>query len=384
RATASLRERLPRVSFGSRWVERSAVELFQEDIARFPVLLGSQDSEDSLATLRRGEIPRLRALQAYNSTVYRWNRACYGITGGKPHLRIENRVLPAGPTVLDEVANAAFFFGMLRGMIAVYPDVTRLLSFEDVRKNFLSAARDGLDAQFQWINGKSISARSLIAGELVPMARAGLESGSIRRADIERYLGVIEARIPSGRSGAEWSLQSLANMKNTRRETALTTLTAAIAHRQWETPGPAHEWPLAGPAEKRTIKRNMLSIEEAMTTDLSTVHPDEPIDLVVNLMDWRRIRHVPVEDEDGRLAGLVSYFEVIRHLNQRASDSDPVAVRAIMNSNPLTVSPEARVQDAIALMSEKNAACLLVVKDSRLVGIVTEHDVLRLTAELLR
>jgi len=383
-ATASLRERSPRVSFGSRWIERSAVELYQEDIARFPVLLDAKIEEDSLPTLKRGETPRLEALQVYNSTVYRWNRVCYGLTGGKPHLRIENRVLPAGPTVLDEVANSAFFFGLLRGMPAVHGDIAAVMNFDDAHANFMSAAKEGLMASFRWVGGRNVAAQNLILDELLPIARDGLTKANIQKGDIERYLGVIEGRVSTRRTGARWILGSLAGMKGMRRESALATLTADMARRQWDSEAPVHQWPDAVPEEGRTMKRDKRRIEESMTTDLFTIHPDEAIDLVTNLMEWKHIRHVPVEDEAGRLAGLVSYFEVLRYLNKRsAEDKDPVAVRSIMDPNPLTTAPETFVQDAISLMSKNKADCLLVVKDDRLVGIVTEHDILNLAADLL-
>ncbi len=112
-----MRERAPRVSFGSGWLENSIMEIYKEDIARFRVLLSAEIEEDSLGLIEEGKVPKLRALQVHNSTVYRWNRPCYGISDtGKPHLRIENRVLPAGPTVVDEIANAAFWLGAVVGM----------------------------------------------------------------------------------------------------------------------------------------------------------------------------------------------------------------------------------------------------------------------------
>ena len=107
-----MRERSPRVSFGTGWLEKSLLEIYREDIARFRVLLGNDIKEDSLELINQGKTPKLRALQVHNSTVYRWNRPCYGISdNGKPHLRIENRVLPSGPTIIDSVANAAFWLG---------------------------------------------------------------------------------------------------------------------------------------------------------------------------------------------------------------------------------------------------------------------------------
>lgn len=385
-ASHHLRERSPRVSFGQQWVQQSVVELFQEDLARFRVLLGTAIKEDSLATLHQGLVPTLQALRTHNGTVYRWNRACFGFSEGKPHLRIENRVLPSGPTILDEVANAAFFVGLLSGGPAVYDDITKRMAFHDAETNFLAAAQVGLEAQFTWLDGQSVLARDLIQQELLPLAREGLRTAGITPADITRYLDVISARVASRRTGAQWLLQSLAEMHDAETKDArLSALAAATVHRQWEGK-PVHEWSLAHLEEGQAKTLRDLRIEEFMTTDLFTVHPAEPLALVVNLMDWKHIRHIPVEDEQGKLAGLVSWLEIVRHVG-RDTDSQgqaPVAVEDVMRKTPVTIAPETSVLDAIALMRRERLDYLLVVKDEALVGIVTERDILNITARLLQ
>jgi CBS domain-containing protein len=384
-ASHHLRERSPRVSFGQRWVQRSVVELFQEDLARFRVLVGGPLQEDSLALLQQGVVPALQALRIHNGTVYRWNRACFGFSDGKPHLRIENRALPAGPTVLDEIANAAFLLGLLSGGPAVYGDITKKMAFHDAETNFLAAAQVGLDAQFTWIEGHVVPARELISQELLPLAHAGLRKAGLVPADIDRYLGVIAERVASGRTGSQWLLQSLAAMQNGEsKDVCLSALTAATVQRQWEG-NPVHEWPSARVEEGKTRTCEDLRIEEFMTTDLFTVHPDEPIDLVVHLMNWKHIRHVPVEDEQGNLVGVISWFEIVHHYGQRAGaeQSPALAVHTILQENPKTVSPETSVLEAITIMRQEKMDCLLVVKERHLVGIVTERDILSITVRLL-
>ena len=383
-ASSSLRERASRVSFGRRWMERSAVELFQEDIARFRILLGSTIDEDSMVVLRRGGIPALKALRVHNGTIYRWNRVCYGLTEGKPHLRIEYRVLPAGPTVLDEVANAAFFWGLMRGIPTVHGDIARVLDFDDAQVNFMAAAETGLRASLRWVAGRTLTARDLILRELLPIAREGLSLAGVEAADITRYLDVIEARVVEERTGAAWLVKSLAGVAPEGRNRAMTALTAETIERQWTETGGVHEWAPVARAGDRKMKSREFLVEDAMTTDLITTVPDESIDLVANLMDWKRVRHIPVEDNQGRLLGLVSYVEVLRHLNRRyEEDSGSLPVQSIMNPDPPTVAPETPIRKAVAFMMEKKADCLLVVKDERLVGLVTERDVLGVVADLL-
>lgn len=384
-ASHHLRERSPRVSFGQQWIRHSVTELFKEDLARFRVLLGAPLQEDSLAMLSQGQLPTLQALRIHNGTVYRWNRACFGFSDGKPHLRIENRVLPSGPTILDEVANAAFLLGLLSGGPGIYGDISQKMAFHDAETNFLAAAQIGLDAQFTWINGQSVSARELIVQELLPIAREGLRQAGISTADTSRYLDVIATRVSSGQTGAQWLLRSLADMHGAdTKDSCLSALTAATVHRQWEGK-PVHQWPLARVEEGRAKTLHDLRIEEFMTTDLFTVHPDEPLALVINLMDWKHVRHIPVEDEQGKLAGLVSWLEVIRHYGHEQTEAAaaPVAVATVMQPAPFTIPPETSVLDAIALMRKERLDYLLVEKNGHLVGIVTEHDILNITARLL-
>jgi CBS domain-containing protein len=383
-ASHHVRERSPRVSFGNRWLERSVLELFRDDLARFHVLLGAPMEEDSLQTLREGKLPDLQALRVYNGTVYRWNRGCFGCLGGKAHLRIENRVLPSGPTVRDEISNAAFFIGLMSAGPAALPDLPKRLAFSDAEGNFLAAAQAGLEARFTWLDGKPCTARDLIVQELLPMADDGLRKAGIATADLDRYLGVVARRVESGRTGSHWLLNSLAAMQGADSKDAIVgALAAATVQRQWEGK-PVHEWTPAKVEEGRRAALKDLRIEEFMTTDLFTVRPEEPIDLVVNLMDWKHIRHVPVENDSGRVIGVVSWFDVVHHYARGVEfGHGSTPVRTVMQDKPAAVPPETSVFDAIALMRRDKLASILVVKDDSLVGIVTERDILDITAHLL-
>jgi CBS domain-containing protein len=380
-----LRDRSPRVSFGRSWVKRSVTELFKEDIARFKILLGTELDEDPFAKLAKGEPPELKALRLHNGTVYRWNRACYGLTDGRPHLRIENRVLPSGPTPLDEVANAAFWYGLISALSHEYIDITRVMEFEDAAANFMAASRLGLSAELTWLEGKTSPAGELVLKSLLPLAREGLARRDIVSADIDRYLGVIEERVDSKMTGSQWLLTSLAGMKDhgTAGE-RLSALTAATVNRQKEGK-PIASWRPARLEEAGGWKQHYVKVEQFMTTDLFTVHEDEPIDLVASLMDWERIRHVPVEDHESRLVGLITYRALIHLMaaDQQERYGAPVPVGEIMNKDPITVSPETSSLEAMELMRSRRIGCLPVVKDGRLVGIVTERDFMDIAGELL-
>jgi CBS domain-containing protein/gamma-glutamylcysteine synthetase len=380
-----LRERSPRVTFGRNWIRESVLELFQEDISRFRALVTSDVESDSAAEMARGEIPKLKALCLYNGTVYRWNRACYGVTDGKPHLRIENRVLPSGPTVQDEVANAAFWFGLIGALASKYEDITQMIHFEDARMNFRTASRLGLDAHYVWFNGESMPAVQLICDRLLPMAREGLVQRGIDEGDADRYLGIVDRRVSRGRTGAQWMVQSLAGMRgqgNTAER--LNALTGAIVARQ-KSGEPVAEWDLARISEGGGWKKNYTKVEQYMTSDLFTVSEDESLDLVASVMEWKRIRHVPVEDQNHRLVGLISYRSLLKLL---ARGVDPetrrqVAVTELMKRDPVTIEPDASTLEAINLMRQHRVSCLPVVRNERLVGLITERDLMDVAAELL-
>ena len=374
-----------RVTFGDRWVRSSVMELFKDNVSRFRTLVGTELDEDPFAVLRRGEAPQLKALRLHNGTVYRWNRACYGMTGGKPHLRIENRVLPSGPTVIDEVANAAFWLGLMSEMGATIEDVTGLMDFEHAQTNFVNAARQGLGATFTWFEGEEIPAPKLILERLLPLAAAGLDRAGIAHVDRDRYLGVIEKRVATGRTGSRWILQSLAGMRDhgTPAE-RLNALTAAIVARQTEN-RPVHDWELARLGEAGGWRHNYLRIEQYMSTDLYTVHADDPVELAANLMDWHKVRHIPVEDADHRLIGLVSYRQILRLLASGGltRDGESIPVAEVMTKDPYVTSPGMPTTRAIELMRRYGIGCLPVTHDGRLVGIVTENDFMEIAGQLL-
>ncbi len=374
----------PRVSFGDSWVESSALEIYREDIARFRVLLSTEAGEDPEEMVARGEVPSLPALRLHNGTVYRWNRACYGVNAGVAHLRIENRVLPAGPTIRDEMANAAFFFGLMSALVDEFGEIHRVMDFDHAKENFVTAARRGLEGHLTWIHGKTYPAARLILDHLAPLARQGLAGRGVASADIDEYLGVLEDRVKAGRTGARWALDSLAAMgRQGTGDQRMRALTLGAAERQ-EAGMPVHHWELCSLDELGDWRTSYLQVGQFMTTDLFTVQPGDIVDLAASLMEWEHIRHVPVEDADGVLVGLVSHRSLLR-LVGRGIDrerGESFCVRDVMKRDPVTVGPETPTLRAIELMREQQVGCLPVVEAGRLVGIITERDLIGVAARL--
>jgi CBS domain-containing protein len=373
-----------RVGFGERWLDKSVLELFQDQIARFRTIMIREADENPLSLLAQGRIPELSALRMHNSTIWPWNRACYGVTDGTAHLRIENRALPSGPTVLDEIANAAFFVGLMISLPFEYGEIAKVMSFDDAKRNFFAAARHGLSAQFIWIDGQAHSASELILDHLLPLARQGLNEVSVSSADVDRYLGVIEERTRSGQTGAQWMMKSLAVVSDHPREVRNRLLAGEILMRQ-KTEEPVHRWPVLDVSESADWSRNYQRVGQFMATDLFTVRPDDLVDLAASVMTWRHIRHVPVEDNEGRLVGLVSHRALLKLLTHGAlGNESTVTVREIMTPDPLTVSSTTPTLEALEIMRRNRVGCLPVLDDGRLVGIVTSYDFLDASARLFK
>ncbi|MCB0328866.1 MAG: CBS domain-containing protein [Bdellovibrionales bacterium] len=387
RTSAHLRELRPRVSFGQGWIESSVLEIFRDDISRFKTLFNDiEEKSSSVAMVENGEIPKLKALALHNGTVWRWNRACYGVSDGVAHLRIENRILPSGPSVIDEMANVAFWLGMMFGIEQRYGDPKGKIPFEDVRDNFESACKQGLATELYWFDGSRLPAQDLILNELIPLAKESLLQAGLSGGDVARYLGIIEERVSLRRTGADWMLNSIREFPKggASRAEKLAALTAATVNEQVQNK-PVHRWKLAAVELAGNAKENYVRVEQYMTTDLYTVSEEESIELVANLMDWNKIRHVLVEDEDHNLTGIVSYRAILRHFANMSSVNEKVTVpvKDLMRTNPQTITPETSTLDALKMMREQQIACLPVTKDGKLIGVVTEADFASLAGELL-
>jgi len=381
-----LRDLSPRVMFGNDWVKKSILDIYREDIMRFRILLSSTNAQDSIKALSKGVMPDLNALQVHNSTIYRWNRPCYGVVNNVAHIRIENRVLAAGPTVQDEMANAALWLGLLNGMEDHYPDITKVLDFADAKSNFGKVCQNGLDVAFSWVNNKKYNAKELLLKELIPIAKEGLKKNKIDSKDINRYMEILEDRLESGQTGSQWMLDSYAKLiKETSKDEALLAITAStIKHQQ--TDEPAHKWELASVDDLQGSEFSSLKVEEFMTTDLFTVHANDIIDLAVEMMNSQRVRYIPVEDEDGCLVGLLTSSLLLRHYGKRAiwkSDKN-ILVKDVMIKKPFNISPSDSISKALEIMQTNDVGSLPVIQDQELVGIIMEQDFLKITGRLIR
>ncbi|MEZ4843624.1 MAG: CBS domain-containing protein [Bacteroidia bacterium] len=370
------RTKEPRVSFGKSWIKNSVTDLYKDNVSRFGSLVHTELDEKSLALVKDGKVPKLKALNLHNGTVYKWNRPCYGVGNGIPHLRIENRYIPSGPTVLDEMANAVFWLGLMQGMHEKYADLPNMMPFEEVRFNFYNAARRGIDCQFNWF-GKIIPAKRLLEKEMLPMAYAGLDKMNINQNDISKYMSVIEGRIRKNITGSKWMIHNFNQMLagSTPNEASI-NLTKKMLENQ-ESQKPVHRWKnieLNEVVGQKEFKR----VNEIMETDLFTVHEDDAIDLAVNMMNWQNIRHIPVENSQHKFVGVINAHCIIAYLADKKQTNEVVAVKEIMIANFPTISAHASARVAVMEMAQKRADALIVVDiENRLQGIITESDIIQ-------
>jgi gamma-glutamyl:cysteine ligase YbdK (ATP-grasp superfamily) len=236
----------PRVWFGERWIT-SIFDQFEENVSYFPALLPICDPEDPMEMLVRGDTPRLGELRMHNGTIYRWNRPVYDVYRGKPHLRVENRVLPAGPTVVDILANGAFYYGLVRALAEADRPVWSQMSFAAAEDNFESAARKGIDADLYWPGAGEVPVTELVLRRLLPLAHQGLAAWAVDPGVSDRLLGLIEGRCISHQNGAEWQARTFHRVDERmqpadRRDSLRAMLARYVEHMHGNEP--VHTWPL--------------------------------------------------------------------------------------------------------------------------------------------
>ncbi len=233
----------PRVWFGERWIT-SIFDLFEENVRYFPALLPVCEDEDPVAVLEQGGSPSLQELRLHNGTIYRWNRPVYDVVRGRPHLRVENRVLPAGPTVVDTLANAAFYYGLVRVLVDDERPIWSRMSFAAAEDNFHAGARYGIDARLYWPGVGEAPAGELVLRKLLPMAREGLTRWGVDAVDADRLLEIVERRCVLGINGASWQAAAFHRLyERLDRPDALREMT--VRYRElMHSNDPVHTWPL--------------------------------------------------------------------------------------------------------------------------------------------
>ncbi|WP_422858729.1 CBS domain-containing protein [Flagellimonas sp. S174] len=363
----ALKNQTPRVGFGDDWETGSVAEIFKKDISKHRILLTKHIEENSLDIVKSGGVPKLPALCLHNGTVYRWNRPCYGVGGGKPHLRIENRYIPSGPSVLDEMANFAFWVGLMKGRPKSFDDMPSQMDFKSAKTNFIKAARTGKETLFSWC-GEAYSAKKLVLNKLLPIAYKGLHRCGIDDQDVERLLGIIEART-NGRTGEQWQVTNIRELKKRyRTDKSLVLLTKHMVENQSKNL-PIHLWK---DIDLQEIKRKPKLVKEIMTSHVLKLYEDDYVSMAMAIMEWNQIHHIPVENDQGELVGLLtwSYLESL----DKSIDFEKTTVADVMITKIVSVAPDEKIESASAILEKHEIGCLPIVLDKTIVGILSKSD----------
>ncbi|MEO2052525.1 MAG: CBS domain-containing protein [Allomuricauda sp.] len=365
--TKAVKEQVARVGFGERWQIASTVEIFKQDISTHRILLTKPIERSSLDVLREGKIPKLEALSLFNGTVYRWNRPCYGVGNGKPHLRIENRYIPSGPTVIDEIANFAFWVGLMVGRPTKYDDLPCIMDFREAKVNFLRAAQNGRQAMFSWM-GRAMTVKKLVREELLPIAYEGLRKFQVNESDIVELLGIIDERVGKG-TGADWQINNFRSLrKQIKLDSAIVQLTKAMYHNQL-TNVPVYQWKNIEGMDKTMEAFHWVG--QIMSTKLMKLYEDDYANLAIAIMQWNNIHHLPVENGKGELVGLLTWSH-IEKLGRM--DMHEVRVSDIMINEVISVEPKTEIEVAKKMMADHQIGCLPVCVDTHIVGIISKVD----------
>jgi len=365
-----LREQKPRVSFGDAWIRDSVLELFTDDISSHALLVTADFDEDSLEKLEKGIMPKLEALNLHNGTLYKWNRLCYGVHNNVPHLRIENRYVPSGPSIKDEIANALFWVGVMKGMPDDYKNIWTKIPFIDAKSNFLNAARTGLDTYFNWF-GEGFSTKKLVKKILLPIARKGLESAKIDANDINYYLGIIEQRVDTNITGSKWLTRNKRSLVKKISNYETNALLTYHTYKNQQQNIPVHKWEniTIAPVE---ISKKYDKLYKVMSTGIFVVNENDLIELVFKIMEWKKIHHVPVMNKDNKIVGLITKDQLRTYDFSNLKNKNIIAKR-IMNADFISLSPETSTARAARLMDAEKT-CVLVMDELELLGIFTKND----------
>lgn len=370
-ASQLLREQKARVSFGNDWIRNSIIEVFTDDVARYAPLVTADLTGNPIEDLKNGIKPDLKAIGLHNGTLYKWNRVCYGVHQNIAHLRIENRYIPSGPSIKDEIANAMFWVGVMLGMPDDCKSIWKRMAFKEAKGNFIKAARTGMDTYFNWF-GKGISAKKLVKKILLPMAQDGLLKANVDAADIEFYLNIIKERIDKNTTGSKWLVRSSRMLQeNVSRDEANILLTYHMHKNQLKNV-PVSEWELAKPMARKDASSHD-KVHKVMSTQIFTVNVNDSMRLIKNIMQWKQIHHIPVINDKNKIVGIISASDI-----SDVNKFDNYSASQVMQKDIIAVNPDMDIDEARSIMLENNIRCLPILDNNELVGILTQTDLEKL------
>ena len=365
------RVKMPRVYFGNAWLSSSALEIWKKEVIRFPVLLMREMEVDPVEELKNGRIPGLNGIRVHNGTTYTWNRLCYGVHENQAHIRIECRYLPAGPTPIDEIANFAFWVGLMKGLPEDKKDFWKKIDFRVAKQNFVNGARTGIATVFNWF-GELIPAQRLILDKLLPMARNGLASQGIVQEDIDKYLSIIEQRVTKMQTGSTWQSNNFSSLLRDFQPSSAAKVIVCESSKLQQNNIPVHEWRNIKTDYVRSNYQHITArdlVEDMMNREVISIKENSTVEVAARVMEWMDIHHLPVESPDGKLVGIVN-----AHIIKANMDHAHDEVKSVMISDVVSIGPGNTKKEALERMVKFDVSCLPVIENNLIVGIITEND----------
>ena len=369
------REQKPRVSFGTDWVKDSILELFTDDVSRYPPIVSSEFDEDSVTAIKKGIMPKLKALNLHNGTLYKWNRLCYGVHQNVAHLRIENRYIPSGPSVKDEIANAMLWVGVMQGMPRQYEKIWRKMPFYDAKGNFINAARTGINTYFSWF-GKGISAKKLLENILIPMAKEGLLKSNVDEGEIDYYLNIIQKRIDKSTTGSKWLIRNKRKLRKEVSKYESHVILTEHIYKNQQLNIPISEWESID-VHENDISKKYDKVYKIMSTGLFVVHENDLLQLAYKIMKWKNIHHIPVVDKNNFVVGVLEKKQ-LDNLDFTSKKIQNKVAKNIMTTNYDIVESETSYKKIKELIETTDNTSVIVLNDKKLVGIFTKSDLERI------
>lgn len=364
------RERLPRVYFGESWLNGSPSELWKNEVVRFPLIFRGEGGGNSMSEFSNGIMPNLKSVRLHNGTTYTWNRMCYGVDNNASHIRIECRYLPAGPTVVDEIANMVFWVGLMKAAKFQENNFWKNLDFKATKANFFRAARTGLDTEFD-IFGREINADELILDILLPLARRGLTESNVNESDADYYLSIIEKRVLNRQTGAQWQTSNFRKLtEKFKPSLASKVIVGESLNFQMENI-PISEWQnLTNEKLSLFFESNFktLTAKDIMSHHIHSIDENTSILLAIKLMQWKNIHHVLVENQEAEFKGLLNLDDILELKDEMTSITDHLTAE-YFSIHPNTLLSE--IQD---LFASSNKTSAIVFENKKAVGIITNKD----------
>ncbi|MDT8414411.1 MAG: CBS domain-containing protein [Flavobacteriaceae bacterium] len=365
-----LNDKEPRVGFGRDWQRGDAGDYYKDSITRFKSILTGDFKEKSTAQMKAGKPPKLSALLLHNGTDYRWNRLCYGIQQQKPHLRIENRYLPSGPSPKDEIANFCFWVGLMYNQPESLNNLHSKVPFYVAKMNFLNAARLGLESPLFW-EGKFQNARKLIGDKLIPQAHDGLLKAGIDSQTASHYLNVIQKRLFK-HTGSEWTIKNYRKITEKYSASIATKLLTRSMYENNLTYDCVADWKDIS-IKKYYQVRNHPTVSAYMKTNVFTAMPDDTLLMVKKIMEWKNIHHLPVVKNQYELVGIISSTDVLQAYKNKINLNK--SIRKIFRQPVRSIHRYQTMQTAEKIMQEHHIKCLPVTHENILIGIITSKDI---------